>query len=305
MSTQVNETISTWSRGRKIAFTVLAAAYGLLLVSPLSVLPYAVIGWVLTGTGTSHRVHEVSFGVVFVLSLIGLLAQVRATPAKVAPMQQVAVPILVLIITELLVGGLGPETGFIFLMFGIPPILLAILHPSRREVFKPTPRPTRPLLSMAVVLAIPAIIFAVAQIRAGVEAAELGAPVFEQLNVPDDATPAEFEQAITEIFDELGVPEEQRETIQHSGHWSAMAGFALGLVALAFLVAIRVRGFRVTAWSVGLAVAYYGLVSLATPDDASSTGLIGGVLCILWGAAFVALAERDAQKMAPIPNPIS
>ncbi|HJQ95143.1 MAG TPA: hypothetical protein VJ935_05475 [Acidimicrobiia bacterium] len=295
MSAQVNETTSTWSRGRKIAFTVLAAAYGLLLVSPLSVLPYAVLGWLLTGTGTSHRVHEVSFGVVFLISLIGLVAQVRSTPTKVAPMQQVALPILVLIITESLVNGFNPETGTIFLIFGVPPILLAILHPSRREVFKPTPRPSKNLVAMAILLAIPAVLFVVAQITAGVEAAELGAPVFERLDVPLDASPAEFEQAITEIFDDLDIPEEERETIQHSGHWSAMAGFAIGLVVMAFLVAIRVRGFRVTAWSVGLAVAYYGIVSLATPDDASSAGLIGGFSCALWGVAFVALAERDAR----------
>ncbi|HEY3428379.1 MAG TPA: hypothetical protein VGK83_06890, partial [Acidimicrobiia bacterium] len=254
MSAQVDETTSTWSRGRKIAFTVLAAAYGLLLVSPLSILPYAVLGWLLTGTGTSHRVHEVSFGVVFLISLIGLLAQVRSTPTKVAPMQQVALPILVLIITESLVNGVNPETGTIFLMFGVPPILLAILHPSRREVFKPTPRPSKILVAMAILLAIPAVFFVVAQLTAGVEAAELGAPVFERLDVPLDASPAEFEEAITEIFNELDIPEEERETIQHSGHWSAMAGFAIGLVVMAFLVAIRVRGFRVTAWSVGLAV---------------------------------------------------
>lgn len=295
MSAQVNETNTTWSRGRKIAFTVLAAGYGLLLVSPLSVLPYAVLGWLLTGTGTSHRVHEVSFGVVFLISLIGLLAQVRSTSTKVAPMQQVAVPILALIITESLVNGVNPETGTIFLMFGVPPILLAILHPSRREVFKPTPRTSKTLVAMAVLLAIPAVLFAVAQITAGLEAAELGAPVFERLDVPLDASPAEFEQAITEIFDDLDIPEEQRETIQHSGHWPAMGGFAIGLVVMTFLVAIRVRGFRVTAWSVGLAVAYYGIVSLATPDDASSAGLIGGVLCVLWGAAFVGLAERDVR----------
>ena len=294
MNAQASVTTTTWSGGRKVAFAILAAAYGLLLVSPLSLLPYAVIGWLLTGNGTSHRVHEVSIGVIFLISLIGVLAQVRSTAAKVAPMQQVAVPILVLIIIELLVNGIGPDTGFLFLLFGVSPILLAILHPSRRQVFKPTPRPSRALLTMAVLLAIPALIFAVAQIRAGVEAAELGAPVFAQLEIADDATPAEFEQAISDIFDDLGVPEEQRETIQHSGHWSAMAAFAIGLVILAVLVAIRVVGFRVTAWSVGAAVAYYGIVSLATPDDASSAGL-GGILCLLWGAVFIAFAERETR----------
>lgn len=293
LNAQTSE-MTTWSRGRKIAFAILAGAYGLLLVSPLSVLPYAVIGWLLTGTGTSHRVHEVSIGVVFVISLIGILAQVRSTPAKVAPMQQVAVPILVLIIVELLVSGIGPDTGLLFVLFGVPPILLAFLHPSRTQVFKPTPRTSRALVTMAVLLAIPALIFAIAQIRAGIEAADLGAPVFAQLDVPDDASPAEFDQAISEIFDELGIPEEQRETIQHSGHWSAMAAFAIGLVVLAFLVAIRVPGFRVTAWSVGAAVAYYGIVSLATPEDASSAGL-GGIFCLLWGGGFIAFAERETR----------
>jgi hypothetical protein len=165
-------------------------------------------------------------------------------------------------------------------------------------VFKPTIRPSKTLLVMAAVLTIPAIIFAVEQVQAGVEAAELGGPVFERLDVPDDASPAEFEEAITAIFDELDIPPEQRETIQHSGHWSGMAGFSVGLIALTAIVAVRVRGFRVTAWSVGMAIAYYGLVSLATPDDASSVGLVGGILCILWGTVFIALTEREARTGA-------
>ncbi len=68
----------------------------------------------------------------------------------------------------------------------------------------------------------------VAHIQAGVEAAELGRPIFERLDVPEDATPAEFEETIAEIFDDLAIPEEQRATIQHSGHWSAMAPLLWG-----------------------------------------------------------------------------
>ena len=147
---------------------------------------------------------------------------------------------------------------------------------------------------MAILLAIPAVFFVVAQLTAGVEASELGAPVFERLDVPLDASPQNSSRRLQRSSMNSTFPR-KNVMIEHSGHWSAMAGFAIGLVVMAFLVAIRVRGSRVTAWSVGLAVAYYGIVSLATPDDASSAGSIAGILCVLWGVAFVALAERDAR----------
>ncbi|MGH8923768.1 MAG: hypothetical protein ACRDWA_03855 [Acidimicrobiia bacterium] len=72
----------------------------------------------------------------------------------------------------------------------------------------------------------------------------------------------------------------------------------MGLVVLAFVVAIRVRGFRVTAWSVALAVAYNGIVSLATPDDASSAGLVGRILSFAWGVAFAALPNERLGSAA-------
>ncbi|MGH8927655.1 MAG: hypothetical protein ACRDWH_04855 [Acidimicrobiia bacterium] len=296
MNETIQEAKTTWSGPRRLSFFIVAAAYGVLLVSPLSLLSYAVIGWILTGEGTSHRVHEISFGVVFVLSLLGLLAQFRSTSRKVAPMQQVAVPILVLILVESLVTGVGPDTLPLFLMFGVPPVVLAVLHPSRREVFKPTVHPSRNLLVLVIALAIPLVIFAVNQIRTGLEARTLAAPVFQQIDLPETATEEEFFAEFERIVNEMGIDDEQRELIEHSGHWSGMAGWALGLVVLALLVAMRVIGFRFTAWSVGGAVAYYGIASVATPEDASSGGLIGGLSVIAWGIAFVILTEMERVR---------
>jgi hypothetical protein len=286
-----------WPRWRQVLFFVLAVAYAILLVSPVSLLPQAFLGWLLTGEGTSHRVHEVSFGVIFLVSLLGLLAQFRSTSKKVVPMQQVAVPILALIVVQVLVSGVQPEILPIFAIFGIPPILLALLHPTAREVFRPSLRPSPTLLVLAAVLAVPMLLFAVNQIRTGVDAQQVAAPVFEQLEqLPEDATEEDFERAFEQAMTELGVDPDQRELIEHSFHWPGMAAFAFGLVVLAFLVALRIIGFRFSGWSVGGAIAYYGVVSLATPDDASSAGPVGGAAAVAWGIVFVVFTEIEARS---------
>jgi len=95
---------------------------------------------------------------------------------------------------------------------------------------------------------------------------------------------------------ELGVDPDQRELIEHSFHWPGMAAFAFGLVVLAFLVALRIIGFRFSGWSAGGAIAYYGVVSLATPDDASSAGVVGGAAAVVWGILFVVFTEIEARS---------
>lgn len=296
------------SRFRRVAFVVLVVLFALVLVSPVSPLLFGVLGWFLspeeTG-GTSHRVHDVSFGALFAISLVGLLAQLKSAWHKVAPMQQVAIPIYLLILFEMIVSGPSADMVPIYLLFGLPPLVIALLHPARREVFQPTVRPSRVLLAMVIVAAIPLLVFAVGQYRAGLvgvaisegpEFAELG-----RLEEDPEATEEQFEAAFREAVEAAQLTPEEVELVEHFFHWPGMAAVAGAIILVGLLAALRIRGWRVSAWTAGLALAYYGLVSVLTPDDASSGGYLWGGLAIAWGIVFIVLAEREARiRPAPV-----
>jgi hypothetical protein len=154
-------------------------------------------------------------------------------------------------------------------------------------------------------VAVPLLVFSTSQALIGGDAEVLGAPVYEQLDqLPESATFEEFDAAFTETIEELGLTDDDRVYIEHGGHWTAMAAWALGLVVLALLVGLRVPGFRLSGWSVGAAIAYYGVVSLATPDDASSAGLGFGLGAIIWGLTFIVSTEIERRRLpdADVPS---
>lgn len=289
-------------RPMRIAFLVLVVLFALLLVSPVSPLLFGVLGWFLspeeTG-GTSHRVHDVSFGAIFAISLVGVLAQLRSAWHKVAPMQQVAIPIYLLILAEIIVSGPSPDMVPLYLLFGLPPILIALLHPARREVFRPKVRPSPVLLAMVVVAAIPLLVFAVGQFRAGLEGVAIAdGPEFAELRSLEEdpnSTEEQFQGAFDEGVAAAQLSPEEVVLVEHFFHWAGMAAVALAIILVGLLAALRIRGWRVTAWTAGLALAYYGLVSVLTSADASSGGYPWGGLAIAWGVVFVFLAEREAR----------
>jgi hypothetical protein len=286
----------------RIAFLVLVVLFALLLVSPMSPLPFGVLGWFLspeeTG-GTSHRVHDVSFGALFAMSLVGLLAQLRSAWHKVASMQQVAIPIYLLLLVEIIVSGPSADMVPIYLLFGLPPLVIALLHPARREVFRPTVRPSRVLLAMVVVAAIPLLVFAVGQFRAGLVGVAISeGPEFAELSRLEEdpnATEEQFEAAFREAVEAAQLSPEETALVEHFFHWPGMAAVAAAIILVGLLAALRIRGWRVSAWTAGLALAYYGLVSVLTPGDASSGGSLWGGLAIAWGIVFIILAEREAR----------
>ncbi|MDP8959750.1 MAG: hypothetical protein M3N51_11315 [Actinomycetota bacterium] len=298
-------------RVRRVAFYLLAVLFGLLLLHPeFSLTPYVVLGWFLTAPegGVSHRVHDISFGLIFALSFVGLVSQFRSAAQKVAPMQQVVIAIVILILVELLVNGWDPSFLPLYVMFGLPPIILALLHPARAEVFRPSVRSSTVLLAMVALVAAPLLWFAAGQIRTAAEAAAIGRPIFEQLEgtISEDASEEEWEAAFRAALAEAGLSPETQVAVEHAGHWTAMAAFAVIVIAVGLVAALRVRGWRLTAWSVGAAVAYYGLASVLTPADASSGGAMWGGLAMVWGVLFVILAERElrADRRRPAEAPL-
>lgn len=288
---------------RRIAFTALIVLFSLLLLSPLSPMAAVVLGWFLgpeeTG-GVSHRVHDLAFGAMFTIAFLGTVSQLRSAWWKVAPMQQAIVAIVVLVVVETAISGLDPEFLPVLASFLLPVLAIGLLHPARGELVHPSLRPSRMLGVMAVLAVVPLLVAAVNQAQVGVSAVAIAnRPEFRALEeVPEE----EFEVAFDEALGAAGLDPQTREEVEHFFHWPAMASFFLIVAIIITLAALRVRGWRLTAWTAGLVVAYYGLASFLTPLDASSAGRAGGALAMAWALLFIVIAEREIRAPVSVPG---
>ena len=85
-----SETRSALPVVKRVVFVVLVLV-SILFTALLTPVPFLVLGWfVEVGPGeVSHKVHEISFGALFLLPLVGLIAQLRRPHSKIAAMYQV------------------------------------------------------------------------------------------------------------------------------------------------------------------------------------------------------------------------
>ena len=72
----------------------------------------------------------------------------------------------------------------------------------------------------------------------------------------------------------------------HTTHWSVMAAFYVVLLLLGAVVMIRIRGYKLVGWSLGLASIVFGSAAVAFPYDASSHRIEFAVFLIVWGVAW-------------------
>jgi hypothetical protein len=296
--TTIAEQKSAPSRVRRGAFFAVVILFALMHFF-LSPLPQVVLGWFLEEGPVSHRVHEVCFGLAFVLSLVGLLAQLRQPETKIAQMYQVVIVIEVLVVLSLVVDRLFDP---VILAFGILPVVLVLLHPARDQLFHPTHKLATQLGIMVLLAAVPLAVFAFTQIQTGIETSRIARAVFERL--PEEASQSEVDDALRQATPSNAAFESAR----HFGHWTAMGGYAIIIIALGTVAAFRPLGWTFPAWGAGAALIYYGVVSFAATGDASSAPPMWATAAILWGGAFITLAmltpspERDpAGRLAVGP----
>lgn len=274
---------------KRVVFVVLVLAF-ILFTALLTPVPFLVLGWfVEVGPNeVSHKVHEISFGALFLLPLVGLIAQLRRPETKVAPVYQVLVPLATTIVVLAVVAGQGDPSIVVFVVM---PILIVALHPARSQVLRPTLAPSPILLGVAALATVPLLIFAVGQLSVSAEAGRIAPQVFDSL--PEDATDAEVDRALKRV-----ASGEALEAAEHYGHWSVMGAFALSIIGGSFIAASRAPGWGVTAWTTAVVTILYGVASLVFPDDASALGGLWGVLAILWGVALVVLSRRESSPAA-------
>jgi len=286
------------SRGRRIAFYAFLVLFALMHVA-FGLMPYALLGWFIEEGTISHRIHLISFGWIFVLSFVALLAQVRRPETKVSQMYQVLIAIGLLATTTIIVDrAIDP----IVIAFIVMPIVLFMLHPNRSGLLSPSTNSNRTLLALALVAAVPLVIDATTQFRTGLEAARVAGPIFEELEQRPNLSEDEFERELNAATRRATDSPEKAEEAAHHFHWSAMGAFDLIVGALALLAALRPTGWRLVAWSAGLSAVLLASASLANPGDASAINGYWSLLAITWGAGFILVAEvivRGGRPEAP------
>lgn len=137
----------------------------------------------------------------------------------------------------------------------------AVLHPARAELARVRQRADRYVAALALIVAGPLLVYAVGQLRLDGSA----------------LTPT-----------------------MHGGHWTTMATVAVLIVVLALLASTGPRGWRVPAWSAGVAALLFGIASVAQPDVPSSIGPAWGALAAAWAVMFVFVAERRFRRNVPL-----
>ncbi len=215
------------------------------------------------GTEPHHRIHDLTFGFLFVPTVVGMLAQLRRPSKNVAGQLMALIPWVGLLLAAVL------SDAFVRVILVNPSrsvatvtLIAALLHPTGRDFFRSfsLSRVDWVMLALVVIAAVPLLAFASTSIEL-------------QRTVPDD---------------HAGM-----------GHYGFMAAFGFTVIGVGLLASLRPDGWRLTAWVAGLLPALLGVASVMYPDASSSLGPVWALAAIAWGAVFVAVAELTKNAESP------
>jgi hypothetical protein len=213
-------------------------------------------------TEPHHRVHDLTFGFLYVPAVVGIVAQLRRPANNVAGMTMALIPWV-----GLLLAAVFSTTPFVIASAQslLPAVLTgftALLHPSGRDFFRSfkVSRVNWTMLTLVVIAAVPLLAFASTNIGL-------------QRTVADE---------------HAGM-----------GHYGFMAAFSFTVFGVGVVASLRPDGWRLTAWVAALLPALLGVTSLIYPDTSSSLGLLWALAAVAWGVAFVAAAQltEGAQRL--------
>jgi hypothetical protein len=249
--------------GKVVAFRIIAGLFGALSIVSTIVFAMPVFT---DEKDKIHSFHVLGSAPVFIL-LTGLAMVVLTfRPTDVLALQ-VAWAVTIGSVIASLIG-----QDFVSGSYYIAPIVmivLTILSPVRGELLR-LGSPMIALLSLAVVAAIPAIIYA-----------------WDQARIMLDGDP---------MHDPTGHWEFH--------HWSGIAGSAIALVLVALVVSFRHEGDRMWIWAVGLATMIFGAAGVIFSDGMrypSSVGTLWGLVILFAGLVFIAVAEIADRTPAEAP----
>jgi hypothetical protein len=217
---------------------------------------------VVTNWSGGHHVHSIAHAVLTAVLIAAAALGLHPRTRRIAGLQALLlVNVLGLLVSVIAWQGFHNLAFpvFNFTLYGVIAVIVATVHPDRGRLF--ARGDVDPRLAVIAVLAfVPMIVYAAIEVSKQLSNAE---PVHAAV-----------------------------------GHFALMGALAVALSGLAGLAALRTEGWRLPLWSVGLAVPALGVASIAFASEASSLGLVGGVLAIAWGAIFIWAGNR--REVAPV-----
>ena len=249
---------------RRVAFAVWVTILSLLVgIVFVGVTALTVGIWIAdpSYTETNPVVDLGFFALGAVLIGAGFFSQLRAPDRYLAGLQQAFISLLALAVAGLVGDRVEPLWGGLILVAAVA--IAAALHPARSELLRPGTGLSAPLAGLSLVAAIPAIVYA-ERMRAVARAA--GPWCFAGKWARGD-------------------------------RFAEMAALAVAVVLVALLASARTGGWRVPAWSAGVAAAIPGVASVAVPDVTGSVGSIWGALAVVWGVMVVVAAEWQTRHV--------
>ncbi len=245
------------SRGKRIAFKVLAAVLAAASLGGLLGIG-VILAWIDTNDGGIHRVHDMGFGALYgVILAVGFAVQVWRPERMISAFFQIPAVGLAAAIAGVWA---SRAYGLIGVFVVIAWAILLALHPSRSEVLRPAREGSSWLLGgLSVLGTIPWLWFAL--------------------------TAAKLQRNGLALDPHVNMD-----------HWTTMTAMAIGIVAVGWLSCLRFRGWRVSAWCVGVATILYGLISTVYPGRAGSEGTRWGLIAMAGGLVFIAAAEWEARR---------
>ena len=254
------QTAPTVSRGRLLAFRIIAGAFGVVVI--ISGLVFTLPAF-FNEEDKIHSFHDLA-SEPSLLVLIGFALIVMV----LRPDDVVALRVAWAVVLGTVVAGLlGHDfiSGTYYLTL-IVVAVLTILAPTRIELLR-FGAPNIALLSLSIVTAIPAIVFA-------------------------------WDNARIML---LGDPMHDVTGHWKYHHWSGVAASALGVVIAAAVVSFRTPGDRMWTWVVGLSAMLFGLAGIIFSDAVrypSSIGTLWGVLVLFVGLVYIVVAEVSGRAEA-------
>ena len=255
-----------------VTLTLAAAGFNGLMVALMALRletllpgPFAQMGHF---TDPHHRTHDLTFALLFLPCVLGLVAQFRRPARNIAGMLMTLIPpaaLLVVLLVTLPAGNtrvLQPP----WLIVGAGALLATALHPAGNDFFSSFrwSRRNRAMAALVAVAAAGLVPLAVSTI--GLQTA-----------VPDDHAAA--------------------------GHYGFMAAFAVTIVGLGVLACLRPDGWRLPAWTAGLLPALLGVASILYPQATSSLTTPWALAAIAWGTLFITVTQLGREPAAsPTPE---
>ncbi len=209
-----------------------------------------------------HRWHEAQSGAFMTILLGGsLLALLWKPQTKPLVMQYILLSIGIVCLLFATATGIGFMP--VVLVIGVVLIvILAAAYPRPRDLlnFRSDASLSYPMLAITIVVAI------------------LLAPIIaRELN-----------------YQILGMTQQDVHALNY--HWLTSVALALLLILGGSLAATRRTGWRALAVIIGVAYLYLGSMALMLPDYAGSWGMMGGILGLLAGLAYIGVTLFEFQR---------